>query len=179
MSVMSSKSLKSLFPRATLQKTTVRLRTYMAKEMPVLGQMSVNIRYGSYSGKHTLYVVKGDGPCFQGRDWLEHIQLDWASIKAVYRNKTSSKTEALVQKYPEVFTSGLGTMKAFKVHLHMKEGAKPKFRWPRPVPFAIKELVGKELDRLEEAGIVIKEDYSEWAAPIVPDPKLHCNKGGL
>ena len=170
-SVMSSKSLNSLFPRAILQKTTVRLRTYMAKEMPVLGQISVDVRYGNYSGKHTLYVVKGDGPCLLGRDWLEHIQLDWASIKAVYRNKTLSKTEALILKYPEVFTSGLGTMKAFKAHLHIKEGAKPKFCRPRPVPFAIKESVGRELDRLEEAGIVIKEDYSEWAAPIVPVPK--------
>ena len=107
-------------------------------------------------------MVKGDGPCLLGRDWLEHIQLDWASIKAVYRNKTLSKTEALVQKYPEVFTSGLGTLKAFKAHLHMKEGAIPKFCRPRPVPFAIKELVGRELDILEEAGI---------AAPIVPVPK--------
>ena len=107
-------------------------------------------------------MVKGDGPCLLGRDWLEHIQLDWASIKAVYRNKTLSKTEALVQKYLEVFTSGLGTLKAFKAHLHMKEGAIPKFCRPRPVLFAIKELVGRELDILEEAGI---------AAPIVPVPK--------
>ena len=44
-SVMSSKSLKSLFPRATLQKTTVRLRIYMAKEMPVPGKMSIDVRY--------------------------------------------------------------------------------------------------------------------------------------
>ena len=40
---------------------------------------------------------------------------------------------------------------------------------PRPVPFAIKESVGNELDRLTEAGIVSSnQDYSEWAAPIVP-----------
>ena len=78
--------------------------------------------------------MKGDGPCLQGRDWLEHIQLDWASIKAVYMNKTLSKTEALVQKYPEVFKSGLGTMKAFKAQLHMKEGAKPKFCRPDLYP---------------------------------------------
>ena len=159
-SIMSSKS-------PTLQKTTVRLRTYMASN----GQMSVNVRYGSYNGKHTLYVIKGDGPCLLGRDWLHHIQLDWASIKAVHMSKGPSKVEALVQKYPEVFQSGLGTMNSFKAHLHMKEGAKPKFCRPRPVPFAIKELVGRELDRLEEAGIVVKEDYSEWAVPIVPVPK--------
>ena len=132
-SIMSSKSLRSLFPRATLQKTTVRLRTYMAKEMPVMGQMSVNVKYGSYNGKHTLYVIKGDGPCLLGRDWLHHIQLDWASIKAVHMSKGPFKVEALVQKYPEVFQSGLGTMNSFKAHLHMKEGAKPKFcRHPLP-----------------------------------------------
>ena len=166
-SIMSSKSLRSLFPRVTLQKTTVRLRTYMAKEMPVMGQLSVDVRYGSYNGKHTLYVVQGDGPC----GLVHHIQLDWASIKKVHMSKGPSKVETLVQKYPEVFQSGLGTMNSFKAHLHMKEGVKPKFCRPRPVPFAIKELVGKELDRLEEAGIVVKEDYSEWAAPIVPVPK--------
>ena len=139
--------------------------------------MSGDVRYGRDRGKHTLYVVKGNGPCLLGRDWLEHIQLDWASIKAVYMNKTLSKTEALVQKYPEVFKSGLRTMKAFKAQLHMKEGAKPKFCRPRPVPFAIKELVGRELDRLEETGIVIKEDYSEWVAPIVPVPKRDIYTG--
>ena len=31
--------------------------------------------------------------------------------------------------------------------------------------------MGKELDRLEETGIVIKENYSEWTALIVPVPK--------
>lgn len=31
--------------------------------------------------------------------------------------------------------------------------------------------MGKELDWLEETGIIIKQDYSEWVAPIVPVPK--------
>ena len=35
--------------------------------------------------------------------------------------------------------------------------------------------MGRELYRLEEAGIVIKENYSEWAAPIVPVPKQDCS----
>ena len=50
-------------------------------------------------------------------------------------------------------------MKSFKARLDLKEGIKPKFCRPRTVPFAIKETVGKELDQLEEAGIVIKENY--------------------
>lgn len=42
----------------------------MAKEMPILGQKSVNVQYGDYSRSHILYVVKGGGPCLLGRDWL-------------------------------------------------------------------------------------------------------------
>ena len=45
-------------------------------------------------------------------------------------------------------------MKSFSAHLHLKEGSKPRFCRPRTVPFAVKDVVGKELDRLEEAGIV-------------------------
>ena len=39
------------------------------------------------------------------------------------------------------------------------------------MPFAIKEAVGAELDRLECEGILKKVDHSVWAAPIVVVPK--------
>ena len=39
------------------------------------------------------------------------------------------------------------------------------------MPFAIKETVGKELDRLEADGIIEKIESSDWAAPIVSIPK--------
>lgn len=68
----------------------------MAKEMPVLGQLTVNVRYGDYSGSHTLYIVEGNGLCLLGRDWLQYIRLDWANIKAVYLNKTHSKIDSLM-----------------------------------------------------------------------------------
>ena len=62
-------------------------------------------------------------------------------------------------------------MQSFRACFHVKEGAHPKICRPRAVSFAIKESMGRELDHLEEAGIVIKENYSEWAVPIVPVPK--------
>ena len=65
-------------------------------------------------------MVKGSGSCLLGRDWLQHVRLDWASIKAVYVTK-STKVEVLIKKYPEVFQTDLGTMKSFRPHLHLKE----------------------------------------------------------
>ena len=63
-------AVKSLFLTTTLQEAAVSLRTYMAREMLLLGQLTVNIRHGNYSGTHTLYVVKRNELCLLGRDCL-------------------------------------------------------------------------------------------------------------
>ena len=47
----------------------------------------------------------------------------------------------------------------------------PKFCKSRPVPFTIWEAVGKELDHLEEQGIIEKVTHNDWAAVIIPAPK--------
>ena len=57
------------------------------------------------------------------------------------------------------------------MQLHVRPDALPKFFKPRPVPFATKDAIGAELDRLEVEGIVEKVTHSEWAAPIVAVPK--------
>ena len=66
-------------------------------------------------------------------------------------------------------------MKTFEATLQLKTGAKPKFCKARPVPFALKATIDRELDRLESEGILEKVSYSEWAAPIVPVPKPEGN----
>ena len=53
----------------------------------------------------------------------------------------------------------------------MAPGATPKFRPPKPVPYALKPLVEQELDRLEKAGVLERVTHSDWAAPIVTVPK--------
>ena len=76
--------------------------------------------------------------------------------------------EESTKKYPEVFQEGLGTMKHVHAHLSLRESAKPHFCLPHPVPFAIKETVGRELDQLEATGVLRKVDHCDWVAPIVP-----------
>ena len=39
------------------------------------------------------------------------------------------------------------------------------------MPFAIKEAVGREIDWLEEIGVLERVEFSRWAKPIVPVPK--------
>ena len=115
-----------------------------------------------------LVVIRGSGPSLLGRNWLQHIRLDWQSIKQL---KMSDELEALLEKYKEVFCSTLGTMNNFAAKLRLKKDAQPKFFRPRPVPFSLKSKIEDELQRLEAAGIISKVSHSEWAAPIVAVPK--------
>ena len=89
--------------------------------------------------------------------------------KGITQNKgEADKAEALVNGFPEVFDFNLHPLKA---RLVLKEGAQPVFCRPRSVPFAIKEQVERELERLEKTGVICPVNYSEWATPIVPIPK--------
>lgn len=114
-------------------------------------------------------VVAGNGSSLLGRNWLEKIRLNWhqiASIAAV-----DDQLSNLLDKFQDVFKDELGTVHSYRASLHLREGAQPKFFRPRSIPFAIKDAVGEELDRLEAVGILKKVSHAEWAAPIVAVPK--------
>ena len=55
-----------------------------------------------------------------------------------------------------------------KVKLLVDPSVSPKFYKARTVPFALKERVEIELQKLEASGIISPVDQSDWAAPIVP-----------
>ena len=153
-----------------LQESAVRLKTYTQERVQVLGEVSVQVSYGTQRGTYLLYVVKGTGVNLLGRDWLRHIRLDWKAIAQTV-NSVSERYQPLLDKYSEVFREELGTLKSIKAKLHIKPQAMPKFCKPRAVPFALKEALGRELARLEELGILQKVDRSDWAAPVVVVPK--------
>ena len=50
----------------------------------------------------------------------------------------------------------------------MAEDAQPKYFKARPVPYALKEKIENELDRLVEEGTIESVQFADWAAPIVP-----------
>ena len=75
------------------------------------------------------------------------------------------------QNHPNVFKPGLGTVKGITAKLEMKPDARPKFCKARPVPYALQEAVEAEYNRLESEGIVKRVEFSEWATPMVHDPK--------
>lgn len=82
--------------------------------------------------------------------------------------QTRETEHEVLKEFENVFDGKLGTNKGAKAKIHIKDNAKPKYFKPRPVPFAIKEQISSELDRLELEGTIEKVQFSEWAVPIVP-----------
>ena len=170
-SIISETTKNRLYPMVSLTAPSVVLRTYTGEAMSVLGEMKAKVEYKDQSHYLTLMVVKGGGPNLFGRDWLQYFQLDWKTIGIATLDTDLSRVQMLKNKYKQVFAEGLGTMKKFTASLRVKSGVNPVFHRPRSVPYAIKESIEKELERLEREGIVEKVEHSEWAAPIVPVPK--------
>ena len=170
-SLVGMQTYRKLFPHLTLRRPSVRLITCTGEEIPVAGELRGQVEYEGQK-EVKLVVMKKNGPSLLGRDWLEKIQLNWKriAINHVSRN-TEKELGDLLSKCGDIFGEELGRMEHFKAKLSVKADATPKFYKPRPVPLALREAVGQELDRLESRGILQKIPYSEWAAPIVVVPK--------
>ena len=49
----------------------------------------------------------------------------------------------------------------------MDADAKSRFFRARPVPYALRQGIEKELERLLKDGVIEQVQFSEWAAPVV------------
>ena len=164
-SVISARTKEARLPAAVMKKSGVVLTTYSGEQMKVAGKLEVRVKYGEL---FTLYVVEGAGPTLVGRDWLRQIRY---SIGLLSKQQGQGRLEDLLELYSAVFQEEVGVMNTFEAHLQLKPESVPKFHKHRPVPFAIKQAIEDELDRLEKAGIIEKVTHSQWASPIVPVPK--------
>ena len=139
--------------------------------MKVLGQTTVSANYKGQEAGFLFIVVAGDGPSLFGRNWLQVIQLDWASLKVNRVEAISGALDKLLEEYQDIFESEVGTLEGYTAHREVQGNATPRFHKPRSLPYALREAIEKELDRLEVNGVLERVNTSRWAVPIVPVPK--------
>jgi hypothetical protein len=122
-----------------------------------------------------LHLIDSEFPVLLGRDWIRAIcGEDWLEklvSSTVHQLKSEQRGRAEFKgsvKKSKVFSPGLGMFKEFQAAIDLKEDSRPKFCKARPVPYALKDRVGQELDKMEKSGVLIKVDHSKYASPVVP-----------
>ena len=99
-----------------------------------------------------------------GLDWkIQPLELPY---EHVYRKLESPTTnteklkQELKQKFPEMFSGGLGKCTKIKTQFQVKDNVQPIFFKKRNVPFAGLEQINEELDSMGREGILSKTDFS-------------------
>ena len=162
--LISSKTDRTLFPDKPLQQSTAALSTYSGAPLKVLGQRDVEVVVEGQKATLPLVVVEGEGPSLFGRDWLQTIRLDWRAVFLVQRQRLAE----ILEENGEVFQPGLGTLKGYQAKIVVDPDARPRFCRARTVPYGLRHAVELEMERLEKEGIVTPVQFADWAAPIVP-----------
>ena len=152
------------FKRLKLQPTQFHLKTYSGESLPLLGEIRVAVKYQTQEMQLPLVVAQGKKPVLLRRNWLAKLDLDWSTI---FKVSHVPAVEDILAKYEALFEKGYGHITLYKASIQVREGAQPLFLKARPLPYALKEKVEQELQRLEDEGIICKVSQSDWAAPVV------------
>ena len=170
-SVASERVYKQGLQKYPLKATAMELRDYHGAQLKLRGVIQVSVKYEEQNYQLPLVIVEGGRPILMGRNWLEVIKLNWKKICTIQTDPSAEEVhesvEEVLNRHSTVFEGGCGTIRQFKATIHLKPDARPVFKKNRPVPFAMKERISAELDRLETNQVLNKVERSDWATPTV------------
>ena len=75
--------------------------------------------------------------------------------------------QGILDFHSEPLKPRLGCCTIITAKLTLKDDSQLKCCKPHMLPFALKPIVGAELDRLQNDGVLEKVSHSDWATPIV------------
>ena len=174
-SVVSNKVFNKIYEgrdKPQLKNCDMTLNTFTGETVTIQGSTDVVVNYENQQAKLPLVVVNGDHlPSLLGRNWLNHLKINWAAKKTVHKLNTTSAVQSVLEKYTEVFKDELGTLKGVKASIQVDTTAQPRFYKARNLPYALREPTNIALDKLVADDCAYPVQYSDWAAPIVPVTK--------
>lgn len=187
-SVIHRKDQLKLFPEATLSNYRASLSVITGDPVNIMGFINVNIAKiteASSVRENKLIVLdsKRNFIPLAGRTWLDILFAGWRTfflmdftcsssekLNQVINNRVQidNFVKGIMSDYPNVFSkSATGTIKHFKIDIHLTDNAKPIFYKPYSLPYGLRDATEKELDRLIKVNTIYPVRHSKWATPII------------
>ena len=147
-------------------------KSVIGENINFLGEVTLTVTLNGVTKKLKVYVLKKFGQLVRNRldKKIQSMGLPNEYLLSKNRkynvqfDKSQKGTQTMISPG---FSCGLGKCFELKAKLKVKDGEQPVFKKKRIVSFTAREQINKELDRLEQAGILSKTDFSEWASPMV------------
>lgn len=112
--------------------------------LSLIGEINCDITFNQRTLRSTIYVSNNENVNVFGNDLLKKFDLwkmpidDFCTEKQIHQViQRNDYATFLKTNFPSCFETSLGKYKQSKVHLQLKNDAKPPFYKYRPVPFAI------------------------------------------
>ena len=152
-----------------LQKTTATLTAYNSGSIPCVGTITMACRRPSSSKYEdlTFYVVDVDGPAILGLPTLQQLDIVSLQTDATKVQPASyTSVDDLRKEFPQQFDK-VGSFEG-KATLVLKEDAEPSIDAPRKFSVNLSDSLKKELDSMEEQGIIKKvSEHTDWCSSLV------------
>ena len=178
LSLISKVLYDEKFSHIPLQPTDVILSTYTGENISPLGEIKVTVQCNNscYYSMCLLITPSGCKPLL-GRNWLHKIQLQWHSIFGITKEVHTveySDVNGVLEQYASLFDNVLGCYRGTAIELTVI--SEPQFHKARPVPYAIRDSVEKELNKMVDEGVLKRVSIASCAAPIVAVPKKYSEQ---
>uniref|UniRef100_A0A8C4RHI8 Gypsy retrotransposon integrase-like protein 1 n=1 Tax=Erpetoichthys calabaricus TaxID=27687 RepID=A0A8C4RHI8_ERPCA len=162
--IMPENEYRKLQPRPSLQETEIKITGYSGMQIPVTGQCVACVKYKNKKYSLVFVVVPKRVQAILGLSACEKMNL----IERVLTINIEDNTEyeALLQKYSDLFL-GLGCLPG-EHKIITDKNVSPVIHPCRKVPFALKEKLAEELDRMESLQVIKKiNEPTEWVNSLV------------
>lgn len=160
-----------------LEPIDLDLNSFTGHAIRINGGTKVSVNYDGRRMMLRLLVVDEGRSNILGRDWIQALHINGKTLDEIVSNSSvfninlkQVELNDVLNYHKEIFNDQLGCCK-LEAHLHIKTDAMPKFLKARSLPFAYRELVEKDINRLTAEGVLEPVNISKWAAPIVLVPK--------
>ena len=172
-SILPYREYERSFNHLALKPSRVKLKTYSGERITPKGELTVDVKIkGRIYHKLPMIVVDSPGPPLLGREWMRVVSIEWRDInhmelKQEQKAEMEGRLKRLKERYSSVFEDCLGKLVGMKARLTLKPDATPRFVKARPVPYTTRPKIERELEKLQQLGVLSPVTWSEWVTLIV------------
>ncbi|KAL3221989.1 hypothetical protein MRX96_029043 [Rhipicephalus microplus] len=167
-SLISEATARQIFPNGRIPKLKqldVVMKDYQGNCIAVQGMATVTVKFRGFAGPLKLVIVKGQRQSLLGLDWFPALGIKVTGVHCM--DELATAFDKLFEEFAVVFDGGLGCYKGPPVKLALNPEVVPVRLKARRVPFALRQKIDAELDKLLQQGVLEPVDCAEWETPIV------------